>query len=236
MTDKTEKANTQQDQLYKPFPDEMIKQTYDGMNYVPVAEVINRMNSVLGTGSWSSQIVNIFRDENDPRFVICQVSVTAQVDGKHVIADGVGGKDIALKRGSNEIVDLSNDYKSAYSDALKKACQRLGVGLHLARDEEAIYQDVEHEVDVEDWNRVNSKIKELSELQLTALKEWWDANGNGPKPNYDTMTADLFNAYRAKAKSIAQGVDNALTPEEVAAAVGGTIEALPVDPEDEAPF
>jgi len=230
-------VQTQQDELYAPFPDEMIKQTYDGMNYVPVAEVINRMNKVLGTGNWSSQITSIFRDSHDPRFVICQVSVSAQVDGKHVIADGVGGKDIAMSRSNKDvIVDLSNDYKSAYSDALKKACQRLGVGLHLARDEEAIFQDVEHEVDVEDWNRVNAKIKELSELQLGALKAWWDDNGNGPKPAYDTMTAELFNAYRAKAKSIAQGADNALSAEEVAEAVGGTIEALPADPEDEAPF
>lgn len=227
---------TQQDALYEPFPDSMVKKTYDGMDYVPVAEVISRMNKVLGTGGWSSQIMEIGRDSHDPQFVICRISVSAVIDGDHVIADGVGGKDIAVKRGSNEIVDLSNDFKSAYSDALKKACQRLGVAIYLARDEEALVEAVEHEVDVKDWNRVNSKIKELSELQLGALKAWWDDNGNGPKPTHETMTADLFADYRAKAKQIAEGADNALSPEEVAEAVGGTIEALPADPQDEAPF
>ena len=221
----------QQEALNEPFDTSVIKEV-QGMDYVPVAEVITRMNNVLGTNGWSSQIVEAYRDSLDPKFVIARVSVTAKIDGEHIIADGIGGKEIAMKRNApDEIVDLGNDFKSAYSDALKKACQRLGVGLHLSREELAMRHEVEaaSEVTLEEWNAVSARIKEFSDLQKTAIKEWWATNGNSDKPAFESITAELFDAYVDEAKRIARGVEEALSVDEIAEAVGGTVQ-------DEAPF
>lgn len=219
---------TQQDQLNEAFPDEIIRKV-QGMDYVPVAEVVSRLNKVLGTSGWSSSIVSIHRDSHTPGYVIAQVSLSAMIDGKTCVADGVGGKEIALRRDTNEIVDLGHDFKSAYSDALKKAAQRLGVGLHLARDDEALYLDTEREVSIEHWNAANDAVRGLNVAQLEGVKAWWKKNGNGPKPDYDTMTADLFSEYSAMVKKLMAEELEALPAEDVADMLGGTVT-------DEAPF
>ncbi len=230
---------TQQEALSEAFPDEIIRQI-QGMDYVPVAEVVSRLNRVLGTSGWSTTIVSIGRDSHSPEYVVAQISIAATIDDKLCTADGVGGKKIATLRNSNTIVDLGKDFKSAYSDALKKAAQRLGVGLHLARDDEAMELDVEHEVSIEHWNAANSAVGDLSTAQLEGVKAWWKKNGNGPKPLYDTMTAELFSAYSSMIKAlmadepevaeqVPEASAEALPVEDVADMLGGSVQ-------EEAPF
>ncbi len=225
------KDRTQQEALSEAFPDEIIRQV-QGLDYVPVAEVVSRLNNVLGTSGWSSTIVEIKRDQHNPEYVIAQVSISAQIDGKPCVADGVGGKQIAVKRGTDQIIDLGKDFKSAYSDALKKAAQRLGVGLHLARDDDAIYAE-EHKnenISIGDWNAVNNIVKSLPEEKLGRVKVWWADNGNGPKPKYETIDTDTFEAYRAAVTKIKEEADQeALSPDQVADMLGGKAT-------DEAPF
>lgn len=104
-----------------------------GLTYVPVAEVIARLNDVLGTGGWGYVVIGTFRDSQNPDWVIAQVRLRAEVDGEVAERDGFGGYDT-----SNRGMDTADGYKSAVSEALKKAAQALGVGLHLSRNEEAI--------------------------------------------------------------------------------------------------
>ncbi len=223
---------TQQDGLSEAFPDEVVKDV-QGMDYVPVAEVVSRLNRVLGTNGWSSTIVDIHRDAVSPDYVIAQISISAVIDGKPCVADGVGGKKIALTRTGNEIVDLGRDFKSAYSDALKKAAQRLGVGLHLARDDEAMELDyvVEYEISVDHWNAANDAVHSLSPAQIEGLKAWWKKNGNGTKPAIETMTAELFKGYSAIIKELMAEAptEEALPVDDVADMLGGKVT-------DEAPF
>ena len=121
-------------QLSEPFPREMERTLSKGgtrLTYIPVSEVIARMNRVMGIGSWSSEVIKVERDSLDPDFIVAHVRVTANIDGQQVIKDGLGGQTIKRTK-AGTIVDLGDEYKGAVSDAFKKACQMLGVGLYLA--------------------------------------------------------------------------------------------------------
>jgi hypothetical protein len=54
-----------------------------------------------------------------------------------VTKDGFGGQKIKRTK-AGEIVDLGDEFKGAFSDALKKAAQQFGVALYLARSDEAL--------------------------------------------------------------------------------------------------
>lgn len=100
-----------------------------GMTYVPVAEVIDRLNACIGVGKWGCE-VSAWRDERDPDFVIAKARLTAE--GFQPV-EQYGGQKINRKR-DGEIIDLGNDMKGAISDATKKAAQMWGVALYIPLD------------------------------------------------------------------------------------------------------
>lgn len=131
---------TQRQQLEAEFPPQMLSTTPKGgkrLTYVPVHEVVQRMNDVLGP-NWSWEVARIWRDELDPDWVLAYGVLTATIDGGTVTVSGSGGVKVSRTQSSGELVDLGDEFKGAESDAMKKACQRLGVGLYLSRDAEAI--------------------------------------------------------------------------------------------------
>jgi hypothetical protein len=92
--------------------------------YVPGDDVINRLNSAFEY-EWSSQVISIFREENQ---VIAHVRLTAG----SVCKDGFGGSEVQVyssgpKQGKP--VDISNAYKSAVTNGIKKAAEQFGIGL-----------------------------------------------------------------------------------------------------------
>ena len=97
--------------------------------YLPISEVINRLNKVLGVENWSFEIISVRRDEVDTDEIIAHVSLSAEIDGKSIVKHGFGGQTVKRQRKDNKPVDLGNDFKGAVSDALKKAAQQLGIGL-----------------------------------------------------------------------------------------------------------
>jgi hypothetical protein len=133
---------TQMEQLNEEFPEGVLGTLPKGgkkLSFVPVAEVIQRLNNVLGTGNWSYTVVNQWREDDikgNP-WVLAHVSLSATItsngEESRTTRSGIGGYDH-----SNKGMDLADAYKSAVSEALKKAAQTLGVGLHLSRKEEAI--------------------------------------------------------------------------------------------------
>ena len=124
-------------QLTESFPPEMEKRLNKGganLVYVPISEVINRMNKVLGVENWSFTVKNW---QQLGTSIVAQVSVVATIEGNTVTRDGVGGQKIKMSK-NGDPVDIGDEVKGAVSDALKKAVQTLGICLYLARSEEAI--------------------------------------------------------------------------------------------------
>jgi hypothetical protein len=193
------------ERLSEPFPQEMERTVSKGgtsLTYLPIAEVTNRMNRVLGVSGWSSEILRCERDLSDPDWVVAHVRVSANIDGRHVIHDGFGGQKIKRSRKDNEVVDLGNEFKGAVSDATKKALQQFGVGLYLARDIDAIeiemaIQSAPAPVDAalsDKYERFMELRNQLSDDDKPKLKEFWVSYSGGrpvPKNVGEWTVADL---------------------------------------------
>jgi hypothetical protein len=190
------------ERLSEPFPQEMERTVSKSgmlMTYLPVSEIINRMNRVFGPSGWSHEVVSCGRDSIDPEWVVAcvRVAVLTEIDGtprwaKH---DGFGGVKIKRTRGG-EIVDLGDEFKGAVSDALKKACQHFGVGLYLARDVEAIEVDDAMHAPTpaptpldEKYDRFMEIRAMLTDDQVKELKEYWNTySGGRPVPKRSEFT------------------------------------------------
>jgi len=191
-----------QSQLNEPFPKEVERQLKKGgtsLTYIPVSEVISRLNKVLGYDGWSYQIIKCERDNLDPDFIVAHVRL--EVYGLTMITkDGFGGQKIKRTK-SGDIVDLGDEFKGAVSDALKKAAQALGVGLYLARTEEAMEMEMAQEVPQvspaisEKWEQFVGLSKSLTAPQKTKLNNFWSEWSNGaPKPTKTTATLEQLDA------------------------------------------
>lgn len=191
--------------LSAPFPPGVERALNKGgvsLTYIPVSEVINRMNRVLGVDKWSSEIIRCERDALDPDFIVAHVRISVKTIGSagqqtQVWKDGFGGQKIKRTR-NGDIVDLGDEFKGAVSDALKKAAQQLGVGLYLARSEEGLLMDAKADVDPEVdalWDHFSSLAKSLDADGRTALNNRWaEMSGNAPKPRRETATAEMLKA------------------------------------------
>ena len=192
--------NDIQASLNEPFPKEVERQLKKGgtsLTYIPVSEVISRLNKVLGFDGWAYEIIKCERDALDPEFIVAHVrlSVLSKDDFINVVKDGFGGQKIKRTK-AGDIVDLGDEFKGAVSDALKKAAQALGVGLYLARSEEAMEIEAEVSIDpmIEElWEQFVSLSRGLTSEMKTKLNSFWiEHAGDRPKPTKATATvADL---------------------------------------------
>lgn len=189
-------------QFSEPFPPEMEKtlsKSGTRLTYIPVSEVINRLNKVVGVDMWSFHINACRRDEIDPDFVTAHVTLTVNIGETFVSRDGIGGQKIKRTK-TGDIVDLGDEMKGAVSDALKKAAQTLGIGLYLARSDEAMdIEDAMESAPVTDpeldqkWDRFVSLVKNFDADKKTKLNEFWEKAGSGqPKPTKNTATHEAL--------------------------------------------
>jgi recombination DNA repair RAD52 pathway protein len=187
-------------QLTDPFPQEMERSLNKGganLTYIPVSEVINRLNKVIGVDKWSYSVKSWQQLGNS---IVAHVTLTADIDGNVISRDGVGGQKIKMTK-QGEPVDIGDEVKGAVSDALKKAAQAFGVGLYLARSEDAmeIEQVIEAAANVDPeaekvWADFVAISKKLSPEQRDALTSFWSTySNNSPKPKSpsDVSIADL---------------------------------------------
>jgi hypothetical protein len=188
--------------LSEPFPREVERSLTKGgtsLTYIPVSEVITRLNTVLGIENWSYEVRDCHRDAVDSDWAIAHVRLTAVIDSNVVYKDGFGGQKIKRMK-NGDPVDLGDEMKGAVSDALKKAAQALGVGLYLARSDESL--QLEQEVAEEEaldpaikaaWEAFTSVAATLDGDQKAKLNEFWvEFSDDRPKPQLDTATvADL---------------------------------------------
>lgn len=190
------------EQLTEPFPQEMertVNKSGTRLTYLPIAEVINRMNRVIGVGNWSSEILNCGRDSHDPDWVVAHVRISARIGQDIVTRDGFGGQKIKRTKSSSDIVDLGDEFKGAVSDATKKALQQFGVGLYLARDIEAMEVEQVQDASQPDPTALEvarlyenfKKIREnLGSEELMQIKTWWSEYSGGrpvPRPTEFTI-------------------------------------------------
>ncbi len=210
MTEK--KLETIHKALSEPFPPEMertLTKSGTKLTYIPVSEVITRLNKVLGVSSWDFEIKSCERDKLDPDFIVAHVTLrvwgmAGTGDNNTFFSrDGIGGQKIKRTR-AGDIVDLGDEMKGAVSDALKKAAQTLGIGLYLARSEEAM--EVEEALDIPKvseeietlWNNFIDLSKSLDADKKKSLNDFWvDFSGGKPKPTKTTATAQDLEALIA---------------------------------------
>ena len=100
--------------LNEAFPKEVERQLKKGgtsLTYIPVSEVISRLNKVLGFDGWAYEIIKCERDALDPEFIVAHVrlSVLSKDDFTNIVKDGFGGQKIKRTK-AGEIVDLGVDF------------------------------------------------------------------------------------------------------------------------------
>lgn len=192
--------------LSEPFPPEMeriLKKGGTSLTYIPVSEVITRLNKVLGVDQWSFEIISCGRDALDPDYIVAHVRISWHTDPSRpestIHRDGYGGQKIKRTK-QGDIVDLGDEMKGAVSDALKKAAQTMGVGLYLARSEEAMeIEEVyamssvlispEETERLEKWENFMGLAKTLNTEQKSQLNSHWEKfSGGRPKPTKTSAT------------------------------------------------
>jgi len=197
--------------LSEPFPPEVERELKKGgtfLTYIPVSEVITRLNRVFGVAGWSSEIIKCERDALDADFIVAHVRLTVHgaADGPYVGVqkDGFGGQKIKRTK-QGEIVDLGDEFKGAVSDALKKAAQQLGVALYLSRSDEALSLEVEQDMVLSKpqvdpkvaalWEQFRDISSGFSADQKAQLAKFWTEYSNGaPKPTLETATPQVLMA------------------------------------------
>lgn len=217
-----EVERSQAARLTDPFPPSVIKKVRQGgveLDYIPVAEVVKRMNDVLEPGNWSAVQTFIGRDEKDPDWIVAQAEVTATIDGQTSTRSGDGAVKIKMFRNQPGPVNLGHDYKSAFSEAVKKACQWFGVGLYLSMpDDEPEVEEYGQSsapqspqaapppaITDDEWTQLMDHMGKLDDTQKGIVKEWWSLQYPGKKfvrsitrvqweELLKRVTVELFNA------------------------------------------
>ncbi len=129
--------------LERPFQKELIRyregQKKKQLAYVETVNYIERLNEAFGY-KWNWEIISETVTEYE---AYCKGKLTVKIDGETVIKEAYGGKDLTIidtyDKQTRQVIgkkpfSIADDLKSASSDALKKACSLLGIGLHLYKD------------------------------------------------------------------------------------------------------
>lgn len=176
-------------ELARPFSPDVTKRLSKGgqsFDYIPISEVIARLNFVLGTDGWQELEATTQRDSIDTDWVISHVVLAKRTPfGDWVMKHGYGGSAVKYKKDGG-VLDLGDDFKGAHSDAFKKAATQLGVALDIARTEEAIeaeHADRQRVADdahplasEEDLQFITDAIGTMDDEHKMAFKKFWTAN------------------------------------------------------------
>lgn len=234
---------SQQERLEAEFPAAMLGQVSKGgtkLTYVPVSEVVQRLNDVLGLTAWSWETDRVWRDDHDPDWVLATGRLTATIDGITATKAGEGGVKVKRTQSKQEIVDLGDEFKGAASDALKKAAQKFGVGLYLSRKPDArrweapnptrdpVEEGWKDEAEQRQFaDLLAADIKAAGEDTARAMREFRDREGviwPPTREEHDAMRAELARILREAPESPAEPSEPPAAPE--------SAEEAPAPPED----
>ncbi len=101
--------------------------------YVKGEDVIKQLNKAFGH-AWSSHVV---KHEELHGQILVQVMVSVNDEAGHQVSHSGFGSARIPKTRDGEILEIGNAYKSAFTNALKKAAEQFGVGLQAEDDDDA---------------------------------------------------------------------------------------------------
>lgn len=226
----TDDDRSQGSTLSEAFPPEQLKRhPSKGLTYIPIPEVVARLNRVLGSGNWNSEIVRLWdagtvptETGEYPKWVMAHVRLSGVVDEVKFCYEGVGGQEVQFtgKPNFRGPVDIGDSYKGAVSDATKKAAQSLGVGLELAREDDAMhYEQAAREADQpkaapEILAKIKAMALELNEKDRAQFnKVWAGITGDGTRgKKLDAGQVTVKEA--AETLAFLEGFKNALITEQ----------------------
>jgi len=101
-------------------------------SYVTGTSVVDALNEAFEY-EWSSEVMETTKEDG---YVITRVRISVNLknpDGSTstVYKEAFGGAEIKKRSSDGSYLDLSNDYKTAMTSALKKAAEQFGIALHL---------------------------------------------------------------------------------------------------------
>jgi hypothetical protein len=201
MTTKTSSDKNQAELLREAFPREALrelKKQGTSLTYVPVSEVIARLNNVLGVENWNIVESDAWRDSSNDDWVIAKVTLRAVINGVETTRIGWGGQQIKMKRDGSGPLDLGDEFKGASSDALKKAAQALGVALDLARDEDMLALErelLEEKVSPRQRQFIVDYIDQLSDEEKESVKTWFIDCLPGKSLKRNNITVEDFDLF-----------------------------------------
>jgi hypothetical protein len=120
--------------LETPFDAQQIKQREGNfgktLDYIEGHAVIQRLNDAFDA-DWSFVIIKheIIKETDE-------VIVIGELKAGDVVKTQFGSSRITRARESGDIISLGDDFKSATTDAIKKAATLFGIGLHLYNKDE----------------------------------------------------------------------------------------------------
>ena len=130
-------------------------------HYVSGAYVRKVLNLMFGW-DWDFEVLSEMIQGNQ---VIVKGKLTCRVNGKSIIKTQFGCKEIMMRKGTNEPLNLGNDFKSATTDALKKCSAEIGIaGDIYGKDEFKEIDVIQDVMSAEDTH--NSKEKERVEKHI----------------------------------------------------------------------
>lgn len=111
--------------LQEPLPVHQRKGPGGTYKYVKGEDVVKQLNKAFGH-SWSSKAL-FYQEQHKQILVLVELSVVYNND--FIVHQAFGSSPIARhNKGDGDVVDIGNSYKSAFTTALKKAAEQLGVG------------------------------------------------------------------------------------------------------------
>jgi len=138
-----------QELINLPFPESLIKTRKGNFGrdivYVEACEYIKRLNDVY-SHQWDWIILREFRD-GDHIVVLGELKA-----GPYNAKQAFGGAQIKRNKRTGEMIDLADDYKVAATDAFKKACSLVGIGLHLWSEPGDTPEDIQNEPEIKTLN------------------------------------------------------------------------------------
>ena len=124
-------------ELSVPFSEEDKEKTRQGFVSVNVQKYRDRLDSVVGVFNYSVEVIDTKYTETA---ILKTVAITIFYDDGRVAVTkhGDGGDLLVYPEGSTKPKDIGNTNESATSDAFKRACKLLRIGIDIYRENRVI--------------------------------------------------------------------------------------------------
>lgn len=117
-------------ELQKPFEEEFHEKGYKDFVSVNVQHYLDRLDEVVGLFNYNIETIETIVTEQS---ILKTVKITVFDDDRNImkIVTGDGGAKFIVPTGSDKQKDPDNTHDTAFSDAFKRACRRLGIGVDI---------------------------------------------------------------------------------------------------------